>query len=177
MSLFAAFDNLDVVKILGFGVIGLGLLLAILAFWLLQKEQSKSSPSAEILKSVKRFMIFSVVLCVIGVGAQLLDQSRASSDQINAVSELNSKNKKLNDEIEPKNASIATLSSVVEKQDLQRQLLKSKLRDIDLAILEKEFNELQSMLSNTDPAIRQRLQNEIKGLRSRVTEAKQILVN
>lgn len=63
----------DVVSILQIGVIGLGFLLAVLAYHLLTKEQKQDKPRSEILKSVYIFMFFSVVLCVVGIVSQVFD--------------------------------------------------------------------------------------------------------
>jgi hypothetical protein len=175
MKPFAAFENLDVVKILGYGVIGLGLLLATLAFRLLQKEQSKNTPEDKILKSVYMFMIFSVVLCLIGVGAQFLDQSKASNIQQEEVDKLKAEVSRLQGELKSRDDKIEMLTKEATKQVGLRELLASKLDDINVAIMEKEFNELQSLLANTDPARRERLKREIDGLRNRVSEAKQLV--
>jgi hypothetical protein len=59
----------DVLPILKTGVFGLGFLLALFAFRLLAKEQAKESPSNAILKEIRVFMAFSVVLCAIGLVA------------------------------------------------------------------------------------------------------------
>jgi len=65
-------NNLDVVQILQIGVIGLGFLLALLAFWLLRKEQSKTEPHPNILKQITIFMAFSISLCVLGLLGNLI---------------------------------------------------------------------------------------------------------
>jgi len=54
-------DNIDVVKVLGYGVVGLGFLLALMAFNLLSKEQKKDQPNSSMLNSIKWFMFFSVL--------------------------------------------------------------------------------------------------------------------
>ncbi len=64
----------DLLAILQIGVIGLGFLLAVLAYHLLTKEQKQSTPRPDFLKSIYNFMCFSVVLCVIGIAAQLIDK-------------------------------------------------------------------------------------------------------
>jgi hypothetical protein len=61
------FRNVDPYQILSYGVIGLGFLLALLAFWLLKNEQQKRHPSTDMLTAVKGFMIFAILLCVIGI--------------------------------------------------------------------------------------------------------------
>jgi hypothetical protein len=80
--------ELNVVQILQIGVIGLGFLLAVLAYNLLTKEQKQSKPRADILKSVYVFMSFSVVLCIIGIISQLFDSN--SGNTTRSTSEPNS---------------------------------------------------------------------------------------
>lgn len=48
--------NMDVLKILQIGVIGLGFLLALLSYLLLMKEQKQDKPRPDILKSIYVFM-------------------------------------------------------------------------------------------------------------------------
>lgn len=62
--------NINVVDILQIGVIGLGFLLAFLAYYLLTKEQKQEKPRSAILNSIYVFMFFSVVLCIIGFFSQ-----------------------------------------------------------------------------------------------------------
>ena len=69
--------NMDVLKILQIGVVGLGFLLAVLAYHLLTKEQKQDTPRQDILKSIYVFMSFSIVLCIIGVASQVIDQKKA----------------------------------------------------------------------------------------------------
>jgi hypothetical protein len=64
--LAGVFDSLNVVKILGYGVTGLGFLLAYLAYRLLAAEQDKPKPRPSMLVGITLFMLFS--LGVIGLG-------------------------------------------------------------------------------------------------------------
>jgi hypothetical protein len=64
-------NKIDVAQILSYGVIGLGFLLALLAFWLLTREQKKRKPDSNILRATYVFMAFSVALCAIGGVAEL----------------------------------------------------------------------------------------------------------
>lgn len=63
-------ENINPVQILNYGVIGLGFLLAFLAYKLLSKEQQLKEPRKNILKAVYVFMGFSIVLCLIGIGSE-----------------------------------------------------------------------------------------------------------
>lgn len=69
--------NMDVLKILQIGVVGLGFLLAVLAYLLLTKEQKQDTPRTDILKSIYVFMSFSVVLCIIGGVSQVIDMDKS----------------------------------------------------------------------------------------------------
>ena len=60
----------DIIRILSIGTIGLGFLLAFLAFTLLRKEQSIDSPRPQMLGSISRYMIFSFALCMIGLSSE-----------------------------------------------------------------------------------------------------------
>jgi hypothetical protein len=61
----------DVVKILGVGIAGLSFLLAVLAFWLLQKEQEKKLPDRSILRAIYVFEGFALCLSVISLASEL----------------------------------------------------------------------------------------------------------
>ncbi|MBA3979891.1 MAG: hypothetical protein C0462_04730 [Alcanivorax sp.] len=65
-------ENLDVVEILGLGVIGLGFLLALLSFFLLYKQiDVGTDPTLERPHSpIYMFLLFSVFLIAIGFLAQ-----------------------------------------------------------------------------------------------------------
>jgi hypothetical protein len=69
--------GLDVMKILGLGVIGLGFLLALLAYRLLGKIQLQPNPNRSVLRSIYFFMGFSIVLCGIGFASQVFEQRRS----------------------------------------------------------------------------------------------------
>jgi hypothetical protein len=62
--------NFDPTKILNYGVIGLGFLLAFLAYRLLTKEQQKQEPQRSMLTAIYVFMFFSFALCVIGLASE-----------------------------------------------------------------------------------------------------------
>jgi len=65
-------DKFDIVRILSFGVVGLGFLLAIMAYNLLRKEQKRETPHASVLKSISQFMSFSIVMAALGLGSELI---------------------------------------------------------------------------------------------------------
>ncbi|MCS4309142.1 hypothetical protein M2404_003505 [Rheinheimera pacifica] len=64
-------EGIDVSRILSLGTIGLGFLLALLAFRLLNREQNIELPRNEILTAINRFMFFSFLLCITGLTSEL----------------------------------------------------------------------------------------------------------
>ncbi|MBL4890589.1 MAG: hypothetical protein JKX91_01940 [Rhizobiaceae bacterium] len=66
------FENMDFTAILKLGFVGIGFLLAGLAFLLLKTEQSKVSPRPKMLTPIYVFMGFSLILA----GAALFLQTR-----------------------------------------------------------------------------------------------------
>jgi hypothetical protein len=63
--------NFDVARILSFGTVGLGFLLAFLAYQLLRKEQSVEHPRENILKAINYYMMFSISLCILGLASEV----------------------------------------------------------------------------------------------------------
>ena len=58
--------SLNIPEILKYGIIGLGALLGILAYFLITKEQNSSNERPKLITSIYVFMFFSIVLIVIG---------------------------------------------------------------------------------------------------------------
>ena len=73
----SSWASIDVVKILGYGVLGLGFLLALLAYHLLSKEQGKQTPRPDAFRAIYVFMGFSLVLCILGLVSQFFDAQAA----------------------------------------------------------------------------------------------------
>src|SRR4051794_16451161 len=71
--------DLSAYNILSYGVIGLGFLLAFLAYRLLGNEQRKPQASKSILVSIHVFMIFSILLCVLGFASEYFRGGNSSS--------------------------------------------------------------------------------------------------
>ena len=67
--------NETVVNILSYGVIGLGFLLALLSYRLLSNEQKRDVPRKSILNSILIFMVFSVLLCLVGLWGTALERN------------------------------------------------------------------------------------------------------
>ena len=68
-------------EILSYGTIGLGFLLAFLAYRLLSKEQELKEPRRPILGAINTFMAFSIALCVIGFGSEFFRSSPAETSE------------------------------------------------------------------------------------------------
>ncbi len=66
--------NIDVVQILGLGVVGLGFLLACFAYRLLAKEQQKARTERSYF-AIIGYMIFSFALCALGLASDFLRES------------------------------------------------------------------------------------------------------
>ena len=70
--------DLDFYKILGYGAIGLGCILALLSYRLLSKEQDLKKPRQNILTSIYAFMMFSLILCAIGFVSEYANNKNTS---------------------------------------------------------------------------------------------------
>ena len=64
--------DIKVYEILSYGVIGLGFLLAVLAYRLLTREQRRDEPREPMIRAIYTFMAFSAVLCLLGIAGELL---------------------------------------------------------------------------------------------------------
>lgn len=71
--------NINPYEILGYGVIGLGFLLALFSYRLLSIEQKKISPRKIMLNAINIFMAFAIIMCVVGVFGEFV---RNNSDLI-----------------------------------------------------------------------------------------------
>jgi hypothetical protein len=63
-------ESLDFYKILSYGAIGLGCILAFLAYQLLRNEQAMKQPRIQMLTSIYVFMVFSLALSAIGFATE-----------------------------------------------------------------------------------------------------------
>lgn len=64
--------NINAVEILKLGAIGLGFLLAVLSFLIINKEQRKKNPSGLILKITQTFMVFSISMVILSIVSEFL---------------------------------------------------------------------------------------------------------
>ncbi len=79
-------NDIDVFQILSLGAVGLGFFFGIFAFRLLSSEQKEKEPRQKIIHSIYVFMLFSIVLVVLGIWGKTSDKSRetpldASNDE------------------------------------------------------------------------------------------------
>jgi hypothetical protein len=73
-------NAIDPVRILSYGAVGLGFLLAFLAYRLLAKEQAGARPRPTMIRAIYSFMGFSFLLCLLGfVGEFLKTKTQESS--------------------------------------------------------------------------------------------------
>ncbi len=107
-------QHLDAYNILSYGVIGLGFLLAFLAYRLLGREQQNAEPRRSILVAIHVFMIFSVVLCIIGFGSEYL-RSRPTAE---TAKELNNLRGQLDQQ--KKESDVLTAKSIQQELLIQR---------------------------------------------------------
>ncbi len=72
-------ENLDLGKLLGYGAIGLGCILAVLAYLLLRSEQRVQEPRPRILTSIYVFMAFSLVMTTLGFLSEYATDARSTA--------------------------------------------------------------------------------------------------
>ena len=70
-------ETLSFTKLLSYGAIGLGCILAVLTYFLLHKEQEQPKPRKQMLTACYVFMGFSLILTAFGFGGELWRDSAA----------------------------------------------------------------------------------------------------
>jgi hypothetical protein len=70
--------SLDPAKLLSYGAIGLGFLLAFLAYLLLSHEQKVPKPRQAIIRAIYSFMLFSFVLAMLGFVTELMKNRQST---------------------------------------------------------------------------------------------------
>lgn len=73
--------KLDFFALLSYGSIGLGCILAVLTYFLLRREQANPKPRKPLLNSIFGFMVFSLLLCVLGIVAQFIEKRMNGNGQ------------------------------------------------------------------------------------------------
>ena len=122
-------EALNFVKLLSYGAIGLGCILAILAYLLLREEQRQTSPRKSILNSIYVFMGFSLALSIFGFGAEFWKDS-----QLTSISEVQ-------EELDKSRETIERLSGELDEANQELSRIDSKLsslRDVVNALMEQK---------------------------------------
>jgi hypothetical protein len=79
--------NIDPAKLLSYGAVGLGFLLAFLSYLLLSAEQKRSEePRPKMIQSIYSFMLFSLLISFLGFGSEILKSGVGKAGNPNAVS-------------------------------------------------------------------------------------------
>ncbi|WP_130733936.1 hypothetical protein [Flavobacterium sp. J27] len=94
------FENLDVLKILGYGMTGFSFLLVLLTFFLLRAEQNKDQePRPLIIKMIWRFMLMTVFMVVLNgfISLPLFNQNLKLQESVTQLS--NGNNEEITKEI------------------------------------------------------------------------------
>jgi hypothetical protein len=112
---------MSITSILGYGAIGLGFLLAYLAYRLLLQEQGTKTPRPEILKAIYLFECFCVVLVVLG---SILQYS-ANEDKAKAEL-LSEKNRALDNDLKFTKDNLAAAQLLAKAADV----CETKLQDV-----------------------------------------------
>lgn len=138
----------SMIKALEYGVIGLGFLLALMSFYLLNKERNSPDPRGKILAAIFVFMVFSIVLCGIGLYAQLYPQTKKEqiillSEQIE---ELRKEKVRLQEDNEKqKNALVQKWKST--NEDLENRLVQS---NNTIIMLQEKINKFEKLTLKWD---------------------------
>ena len=139
-------------KALDYGVLGLCAVMVVFAARIIYKEQSREdAPKPELLRFVSLFLGFCILIVIINAYVQIYESKLVQPEVV----------EKLSDELKAEND--------------RKIRLKEKLIGIKKALDQKENTELRSLLAVQDPAIRERLSNEIRGLKERVLAAQKLL--
>jgi apolipoprotein N-acyltransferase len=151
--------SLDAYNILNYGVIGLGFLLAFLAYRLLGREQQNPEPRRSILVAIHVFMIFSVVLCIIGFGSEYL-RSLPSTATLAEIGTLKTQLSQQQGDLENQIAENRKLNLVLQKyRDSQKEYVKRSrhivsnlklLNSFVPAQLKESLNQLVDTLQASD---------------------------
>ncbi len=117
-------------EILGYGVIGLGFLLAFLAYLLLSREQKREKTRKNMVKAIYTFMGFSILLCVIGFGSEKIKSGGPSNgdDPQPLIEENRNLNIELNRSISPSEFNYILNKS--HDPNLDKEQFKSYVREL-----------------------------------------------
>lgn len=145
-------------EFLKYGAIGLSFLLAFLAFHLLYKEQNKKTPNKQIINSIYLFMLFSLVLCLIGFSLDFFKENNILKIQMNVseekikIIETQNQLRKIQDSLKDTQKSITNMLGA--KSGLIEQLELIKTPDENS---KKFFDKIVDNLKKIDASIKESL--------------------
>ena len=165
------FQNLDVLKILGYGLSGFSFLLVLLTFFLLRAEQNKDQePRPLIIKMIWRFMLMTVFMVILNgfITLPLFNQNNKLQESVTELS--NSNNEEITKEITQNSNQIEDLIQTNTNEDSLQNALQ--------AIIDKQNQALDSIkatltIANSNP---ERI-TKIENLKKEMAVNYQILLN
>ena len=168
------FDNLDVLKILGYGISGFSFLLVLLTFFLLRAEQNKDQePRPLIIKMIWRFMLMTIFMVILNsfISLPLFNQNTKLQESVTVLS--NTNNEEMTKEITQNSNEIEDLI-----QTNTTQTNEDSLRNAMQEIIDKQNKALDSIkatltIANSNP---ERI-TKIENLKKEMAVNYQILLN
>lgn len=133
-------EKFNIFSLLSYGAIGLGCILAVLAYRLLRREQDTKTPRKQILTSIYVFMAFSLALSALGFVGEFFKDSAdtESSNQLESkVSELEKAEVKWKENIKSEEGTITELTNQLNDKETR------------LATLQEQFNEFRTLLAKS----------------------------
>ena len=135
------FENLDVLKILGYGISGFSFLLVLLTFFLLRAEQNKDQePRPLIIKMIWRFMLMTIFMVILNgfISLPLFNQNIKLQESVTELS--NSNNEEITKEIAQNTNKI---EDIIENEDFTQN--EDSLREAMQDIIDKQNKALDSI--------------------------------
>lgn len=168
------FDNLDVLKILGYGISGFSFLLVLLTFFLLRAEQNKDQePRPLIIKMIWRFMLMTIFMVILNsfISLPLFNQNTKLQESVTVLS--NTNNEEMTKEITQNSNEIEDLI-----QTNTTQTNEDSLRNAMQEIIDKQNKALDSIkatltIANSTP---ERI-TKIENLKKEMAVNYQVLLN
>ncbi|WP_445457860.1 hypothetical protein [Flavobacterium sp. HNIBRBA15423] len=124
------FENLDVLKILGYGISGFSFLLVLLTFFLLRAEQNKDQePRPLIIKMIWRFMLMTIFMVILNgfISLPLFNQNIKLQESVTELS--NSSNTEITNEIAQNTNQIEEIIGN-EKDSKNQDSLRKEMQDV-----------------------------------------------
>lgn len=168
------FENLDVIKILGYGISGFSFLLVLLTFFLLRAEQNKDQePRPLIIKMIWRFMLMTIFMVILNgfISLPLFNQNIKLQESVTELS--NSNTEEITNEIAQNTNQIEDL---IETKTTQTN--EDSLRNAMQDIIDKQNKALDSIkatltIANSKP---ERI-TKIENIKSQMVTTQQIILD